>query len=43
MKKCRKIEKESQDEEKRSHEHDHVDGVKDSILEPWSHGVCGMT
>ena len=28
------IEKESQGEEKRSHEYDHVDGVKDSTLEP---------
>ena len=29
-----------QGEEKRSHEHDHVDGVKDSILEPRC--VCDM-
>ena len=28
------IERESQVEEKRSHEDDHVDGVKDSTLEP---------
>ena len=28
------IEKESRGEEKRSHEDDHVDGVKDSTLEP---------
>ena len=28
------IERESQVEEKRSDDHDHVDGVKDSILEP---------
>ena len=28
------IEKESQGEEKRSYDHDHVDGVKDSTLEP---------
>ena len=28
------IEKESQSEEKRSDDHDHVDGVKDSLLEP---------
>ena len=28
------IDRESQCEEKRSHDHDHVDGVKDSLLEP---------
>ena len=28
------IERESQVEEKRSDDHDHVDGVKDSTLEP---------
>ena len=28
------IEKESQGEEKRSDDHDHVDGVKDALLEP---------
>ena len=28
------IERESQGEEKRSDDHDHVDGVKDSLLEP---------
>ena len=28
------IERESQGEEKRSRGHDHVDGVKDSLLEP---------
>ena len=28
------IEKESQGEEKRSDDHDHVDEVKDSLLEP---------
>ena len=33
------IERESQGEEKRSHEDDHVDGVKDSTLEPRC--VCG--
>ena len=33
------IERESQVEEKRSHEDDHVDGVKDSTLEPQC--VCG--
>ena len=33
------IERESQVEEKRSHEDDHVDGVKDSTLEPRC--VCG--
>ena len=30
----REIERGEQGEEKRSHEHDHVDGVKDSLLEP---------
>ena len=29
-----KIEREKQSEEKRSDDHDHVDGVKDSSLEP---------
>ena len=33
------IERESQVEEKRSRDHDHVDGVKDSLLEPRC--VCG--
>ena len=33
-------ERESQGEEKRSGDHDHVDGVKDSTLEPLSHGAC---
>ena len=28
------IERESQGEEKRADDHDHVDGVKDSLLEP---------
>ena len=28
------IERENQGEEKRSDDHDHVDGVKDSLLEP---------
>ena len=32
------IERESQVEEKRSHEDDHVDGVKDSNI--LSHGAC---
>ena len=30
----REVEGESQVEEKRSDDHDHVDGVKDSLLEP---------
>ena len=30
----REIERESKGEEKRSHGHGHVDGVKDSLLEP---------
>ena len=30
----REIERESKGEEKRSREHGHVDGVKDSLLEP---------
>ena len=30
----REVEGESKGEEKRSHEHRHVDGVKDSLLEP---------
>ena len=30
----REIERESKGEERRSHEHGHVDGVKDSLLEP---------
>ena len=30
----REIEKREQSEEKRSHEHGHVDAVKDSFLEP---------
>ena len=30
----REIERGEQGEEKRSHEHGHVDGVKDSLLEP---------
>ena len=30
----REVEWESQGEEKHSHEHDHVDGMKDSLLEP---------
>ena len=34
VRKCRKIERESQGEEKRSDDHDHVDGVRDSSLEP---------
>ena len=33
-KEVQEIEKESQVKEKRSDDHDHVDGVKDSILEP---------
>ena len=32
------IQRENQVEEKRSRGHDHVDGVKDSLLEPWC--VC---
>ena len=32
-------ERESQGEEKRSDDHDHVDGMKDSLLEP--RYVCG--
>ena len=35
----REVEGESRGEEKRSHEHGHVDGVKDSLLEPRC--VCG--
>ena len=34
----REVKKGEQGEEKRSHEHDHVDGMKDSLLEPWC--VC---
>ena len=30
----REVEREEQGEEKRSHEHEHVDGMKDSLLEP---------
>ena len=30
----RDVERESKGEEKHSREHDHVDGVKDSLLEP---------
>ena len=30
----RKVKRGEQGEEKRSHEHGHVDGVKDSLLEP---------
>ena len=34
----REVKRGEQGEEKRSHEHGHVDGVKDPLLEPWC--VC---